>query len=195
MEIKRIENSQCNDIKGFVVLRIKKRSETSVTFSKPELWNLLPVSEVTPELDSFTSTRTVSRRSQCFISLPWAILHPRHRRGSDTHPTLELSPQESRRQPLLHIGANAETLPFGWSSRATCRFKKKCSEIKLRENRKVLCTRGKIVPPASACLSVCLSILGKERKFLYFFTATDIQRQGLFFLKHHLYKLELFWTN
>lgn len=32
------------------------------------------------------------------------------------------------------------------------------------------CAREEItVPPASACLSVCLSILGEERRFLYFY--------------------------
>lgn len=86
-----------------------KWSETSVAFSKPQLWRLLPVSEGMSELDGFTSTRTVSRRSRClFLS---AVSHPSpstHCSGSDT--------------PLTHWNSPSGVTIASGSKQTLCRL-------------------------------------------------------------------------
>lgn len=163
VEIERIENSQCNSIKGFCTAYEWKWSETRMKshFSKQELWHLLPVSEGAPKSDSFTSTRIVSRRSQClFYSRESSSLPDTPAAATHLQHTGAL-PQESRRQSQAHnrTGVKADASPYDWSSCATCRWaEKNHSKIKLRENRNVLCAKGKKKSATCVRLSPCLSV-------------------------------------
>lgn len=71
----------------------------------------------------------------------------------------------------------------------------------MRENRNVLCAKGRRKKNGATCvrLSPCLSVNivsdGRGEKVSFFFTAADVLQQGLFFLKHQPYKLELFLNN
>lgn len=138
--------------------------------------NLLRVSEGAPKSDSFTSARTVSRRSQClFFSRESSSLPDTPAAATHLQHTGAL-PQESRRQSPAHnrTGVNADVSPYDWSSCATCRLRKS-RENKIKKCGKIgtFCAqkekKKKPVLPASACLPVCLSILcqtGEERRSL-----------------------------
>lgn len=137
------------------------------------------MSEGTLKSDSFTSARTVRRRSQCLFfsressslpDTPAAATHLQH-----TGPL----PQESRRQSPAHhcTGVNADASPYDWSSCATCRLKKNHQKIKnagkqerfVRKRKKIkLCY---LRPPVS--LFVCQYCVRRER------------REGLFLFHRH----------
>lgn len=127
VEIKRIENSQCNNIKGFVLLTMKmKWNQNEVTFFNArncEICFLCPKAR---------QSRTVSHqqgqcvRSQClFFSRESSSLPDTPAAATHLQHTGAL-PQESRRQSPAHhrTRVNADASPYDWSSCATCRLKK-----------------------------------------------------------------------
>lgn len=129
VEIKRIDNSQCNDIKGFALLAMKmKWSQNEVTFFDArncEIGFLCPKAR---------QSRTVSHQQGRFLEGVGVYFSPVSHPPSQTDTPAAAThlqhtgalPQESRRLSPAHnrTGVNADASRYDWSSCATCRLEK-----------------------------------------------------------------------